>query len=56
MMETFVLVLVCIVCILYISKRWSQARMKRDVEEMLKPGAGIEAARKKRSPFWYLFK
>jgi hypothetical protein len=56
MLEVIVELLIAIVCVLYISRRWAEAKVKRDVEESLRPGAGVSTNPKKPSVFWYLFK
>lgn len=56
MLEDINQVLVTIVCVLYITRRWSEAKKERDVYESLRPGAGISTVDKKPSAFWFLFK
>lgn len=56
MIEIIVEVLIAIVCILYISRRWKEAEQKRFVEETLDPFGGIEIGKKRKSIFWYFFK
>ena len=46
--------LVFIVCILYIFQKWNQAKLKRDIYDSLKVGAGL--TNKKSSVFPFLFK
>ncbi len=43
-------------CLLYIFKRWNEAKAKRDTEWSLRIGAGSILDEKKPSAFWYLFK
>jgi len=56
MLEIIVEILISIVCILYLIRRWRQAEEKRFVDETLAPFAGIELNKKRKSIFWYLFK
>jgi hypothetical protein len=56
MLWTFVGILVAIVCILFIAKRWREAKEKRFVEESLEIGAGSIKNKKRKSIIWYLFK
>ena len=56
MLTTITSVLISIACILYIAARWKDAVKRRDIDEMLKPLAGLILNDKKRSAFWYLFK
>ncbi len=49
-------ILVGIVCILYIAKRWNAAKEKRFVDESLELGAGSFRDKKRKSIIWYLFK
>ncbi|MBI3376594.1 MAG: hypothetical protein HY017_33170 [Betaproteobacteria bacterium] len=41
---------------LYMVRRWNEAKEKRDVDFILRPGAGIIMNEKKPSAFPYLFK
>lgn len=56
MFQFITTLLVFIVCVLFISKRWNEAKIKRDVDWSLRPGAGIKIGEKKPSVFPYLFK
>jgi hypothetical protein len=56
MLEIIAEVLMVIVCVLYISRRWKEAEQKRFVEEALDPFGGIEIGKKRKAIFWYLFK
>jgi hypothetical protein len=56
MFQFITTLLVFIVCVLFITKRWNEAKIKRDVDWCLRPGAGIVSGEKKPSIFPYLFK
>jgi hypothetical protein len=56
MLWTVVGMLIAIVCVLYIVKRWREAEQKRFVEESLELGAGSFRDKKRKSIIWYLFK
>jgi hypothetical protein len=47
---------VFIACILYISKRWNEAKNKRNSDWITRPTAGIGSDADKPAVFWYLFK
>jgi hypothetical protein len=55
-MEFIAYIAVTVAAVLYISKRWNEAKQKRDVYETLKPYAGIIRDEKKPSAFPFLFK
>jgi len=55
-MSSLLEIVVFISCVLYIFKRWNEAKFKRDSEWSLRIGAGSIIDEKKPSAFWYLFK
>ncbi|WP_155820558.1 hypothetical protein [Limnohabitans sp. Rim47] len=56
MLWNIVGILVAIVCILFIARRWREAKEKRFVDESLELGAGSFKDKKRKSTIWYLFK
>jgi hypothetical protein len=52
-MEFLAYLAVTVASVLYVSKRWNEAKQKRDVDFSLRPGVGNE---KKPSAIPYLFK
>ena len=56
MLATIVNILVIIALVLYLAKRWNEAKEKRDVHDSLKVGAGVRVNEKKSSIFPFLFK
>ena len=56
MLVTIVNILVIIVLVLYITKKWSEAKWKRNVHDSLRGGTGINNNEKKSAIFPFLFK
>jgi len=56
MLLTIVNILIVIVLVLYIAKRWNEAKEKRDVHDSLKVDTNINIDKKKSSIFPFLFK
>jgi hypothetical protein len=56
MLSTIVNILVIIVLVLYIARKWSEAKQKRDFAWATRFAAGISVNEKKPSAFPYLFK
>jgi hypothetical protein len=56
MLVTIVNILFIIVLVLYLSKRWNEAKVKRDLHDSLNMGNGIQMNKKKSSVFPFLFK
>jgi hypothetical protein len=54
MLATIVNILFIIVLVLYLSKKWNEAKQKRDIHDSQRVGAGINE--KKSSIFPFLFK
>ena len=54
MLVTIVNILFIIVLVLYLSKKWNEAKQKRDIHDSLRVGAGVNE--KKSSIFPFLFK
>jgi hypothetical protein len=54
MLATIVNILFIIVLVLYLSKIWNEAKVKRDAHDSLM--AGLKASEKKSSIFRFLFK
>jgi hypothetical protein len=57
MLEFISQFLLSIACILYITRRYGEAKNRRDGEWVTRPAAGLDLSEKgKPSVFWYLFK
>jgi hypothetical protein len=56
MLATIVNILFIIVLVLYIAKKWNEAKQKRDIHDSLRVGAGGNVNEKKSSIFPFLFK
>ena len=56
MLVTIVNILVIIVLVLYITKRWNEAKEKRDAHDSLRISTGVNTNEKKSSIFPFLFK
>jgi hypothetical protein len=56
MLVTIVNILVIITLVLYLAKRWNEAKLKRDVHVSLKGGASVSINEKKSSIFPFLLK
>jgi len=56
MLDVVVDLLVAFVCVLYISRRWTEAKQLKLAEDATSPFAGISVLQKKKSTFWYMFR
>jgi hypothetical protein len=56
MLATIVNILFIIVLVLYIAKKWNEAKQKRDIHDSLRVSAGGNVNEKKSSIFPFLFK
>lgn len=56
MLVTIVNILVIIALVLYLAKRWNEAKWKRDAHDSLKGGSSANINEKKSSIFPFLFK
>jgi len=56
MLVTIVNILIIIALVIYLAKKWNEAKWKRDIAWASRFGAGISINEKKPSAFPYLFK
>jgi hypothetical protein len=56
MLVTIVNTLIIIALVLYLAKKWNEAKKKRDIHDSLRVGAGVNMNEKKSSIFPFLFK
>ena len=56
MLVTIVNILAIIVLVLYLTKRWGEAKWKRNLHDSLRGGTGINSNEKKSAIFPFLFK
>jgi hypothetical protein len=56
MLVTILNILAIIVLVLYITKRWSEAKWKRNMHDSLRGGTGVNSNEKKSAIFPFLFK